>query len=118
VLWPWASDVQTSGYFNPYVHRIGRSTEALRQHWRAPVETFEFTDWCDDRRVEVHDLLRANGELLLKVPKAWRKSLRVALLDLHAVPVEVGPLWCYPEVLGARDRGEFVDARLVLRETW
>lgn len=118
VLWPWGSAVQSSGYYNPYVQRVGRSIEALRQHWRAPVETCGFSDWSDDQRVEVHDLLRANGEILLKVPTASRRSLRTALLDLHAIPVEVGPLWCYPEVLGVHDRGQFVDARLVLRETW
>ena len=68
--------------------------------------------------LEVHDLLRANGEIILKVSTASRRSLRAALLDLNAVPVEVGPLWCYPEVLGVHDRGQFVDARLVLREAW
>lgn len=118
VLWPWGSAVQSSGYFNPYVHRVGRSIEALRHHWRAPVERCEFSDWSDARRVEVHDLLRANGEILLEVPTASRRSLRAALLDLHTAPVEVGPLWCYPEVLGVHDRGQSVDARIVLRETW
>lgn len=118
VLWPWGSAVQSTGYFNPYVDRVGRSIEALRQHWRAPVETCEFSDWSDDRRLEVHDLLRAHGEVILKVPAASRRSLRVALLDLNTEPVEVGPLWCYPEVLGVHDRGQSANARIVLREAW
>jgi hypothetical protein len=118
VLWPWGSSVQSTGYFNPYVDRVGRSIETLRRQWRPSVQICEFSDWNDDRRVQVHDLLRSNGEVILKVPTASRRSLRAALLDLQVMPVEVGPLWCYPEVLGVHDLGQFVDARFVLRETW
>ncbi|MCP9274057.1 protein DpdJ [Mycolicibacterium arenosum] len=118
VLWPWGTDVQSSGYFNPYVDRAGRSIEALRRHWQASTPTHNISEWSDDARREVHDNLRANGELVLRVPIASRRELRTALLDLSASPVEVGPLWCYPEVLGVHERGQCLDARVVLREVW
>lgn len=118
VLWPWGSDVHENGYFNPYVDRIGRSIEMLRLHWQRPVETFELTDWSEERRYEVHNLLRVNGELVLGVSVGSRRILRTALLDLASVPIEVGPLWCYPNVLSVQDHGIHIAARLVLRETW
>ncbi|ORA15571.1 hypothetical protein BST16_09190 [Mycobacterium asiaticum DSM 44297] len=118
VLWPWGQSARSSGFFNPYVDRVDRSIELLRQHWRAPIEIFEFTDWDDDRRSEVHDLLRGSGEVLMRVSVEAKRILRTALVDVQTIPVEVGPLWCFPEVLGVHDRGVFVNARLVLRETW
>ena len=118
VLWPWGRSARSSGSFNPYVDRVGRSIGLLREHWRSPIEIFEFVEWDDDRRTEVHELLRDSGEVLIRVPAGARRSLRTALVDLQTTPVEVGPLWCYPEVLGIHDRGTVADARLVLRETW
>ncbi|UCZ61892.1 protein DpdJ [Mycolicibacterium phocaicum] len=118
VLWPWGNVVRSSGHFNPYADRVRRSIELLRLHWQAPLEICEFSEWSDDRRLEVHSLLRANGEIVLKVPTTSRRELRKALLDLTAIPVEVGPLWCYPEVLGIHDRGPEITGRLVLQEAW
>jgi hypothetical protein len=118
VLWPWGRSARGSRSFNPYVTRGDGSIELLRQHWDAPIETFLFTEWNDERRVDVHNLLLDGGELLLRVPSSSKRALRTALIDLQTTPVEVGPLWCYPEVLGVHDRGTVADARLVLRETW
>lgn len=118
VLWPWGSDVQSSGLFNPYVGHVGRAIEPLRLRWQAPTETVAFSEWNDDRRHEVHNLLRTNGEIIVMAPVASRRELRKALLDLAVVPVEVGPLWCYPDVLGVHDRGLHITATLVLRESW
>jgi hypothetical protein len=118
VLWPWGRSARSNRSFNPYVTRGGGSIDLVRQHWPAPVETFQFSKWSNDRRADVHNLLRDRGELLLRVPASSKRSLREALIDLCATPVEVGPLWCYPGVLGVQERGSVVDARLVLRETW
>lgn len=118
VLWPWGSRAQSVGSFNPYADGIGRSLETVRQHWRVPVATYAFTDWTDAGRQAVHDLLRNNDDVVLTVPVSTRRALRVALLDLHAVPVEVGPMWCYPEVHGVRVRDQSFEARVTLREAW
>jgi hypothetical protein len=118
VLWPWGRSARSSRSFNPYVARGEESIELLRRHWQLPIEIFQFSEWNQDRRTEIHTLLRDHGELLIRVPSASKRSLRAALIDLHTMPVEVGPLWCYPEVLGVHDRGAVADARLVLRESW
>jgi hypothetical protein len=118
VLWPWGRSARLRRSFNPYVLRDEGSIELVRQHWQLPIEIFQFSNWNQDCRAEVHMLLRSHGELLLRVPSEFRRSLRAALIDLHTTPVEVGPLWCYPVVLGVHDRGAVVDSRLVLRETW
>jgi hypothetical protein len=118
VLWPWGRSSRSGGFFNPYAVRGDGSIGLLRRHWQAPIDTFEFSQWDDDCRTEVHTLLRDHGELLIRVPSTSMRSLRAALIDLQTTPVEVGPLWCYPEVLGVHDRGPVADARLVLRETW
>jgi hypothetical protein len=118
VLWPWGRSARSRRSFNPYVVRGEGSIELVRQHWQLPIEIFQFSDWNQDSRAEVHTLLRDHGELLIRVPSGSRRSLRAALIDLHTTPVEVGPLWCYPEILGVHDRGAVADARLVLRETW
>lgn len=118
VLWPWGQAVASSEFFNPYADNAIRSVEFIRQHWRTPVHVLDLRDWDESFRVEVHDSLRDRGELILRAPVALRGILRGALIDLQTAPVEVGPLWCYPEVLGVQSNGSFVDARFVLRETW
>lgn len=118
VLWPWGTSARSTRSFNPYVLRGDGLVELLRESWQTHIELVEFSEWDDDRRAEVHTRLRDHGELLLRVPTASKHSLRTALIDLHTTPVEVGPLWCYPQVIGVHDRGRVADARLVLRETW
>ena len=118
VLWPWGRSARSRKSFNPYVVRGEESTELIRRHWQLTMESFQFTEWNQDRRAEVHTLLRDHGELLITAPSASKRFLREALIDLHTTPVEVGPLWCYPQVLGVHDRGSFTEARLLLRETW
>ncbi len=118
VLWPRGRSARSTRSFNPYAGRGDGSIELLRAHWHSPVESLEFTAWNDGSRSEAHRLLRAHGELLLRVPAASKRALRTAVIDLHTTPIEVGPLWCYPEVLGVHDRGALAEARLALRETW
>ena len=118
VLWPWGRAARSRHSFNPYADHLEGSIELLRRHWHSPIETLEVTEWNHDNRADAHGRLRTNGELLLRVPVARRRVLRSALIDLHTIPIEVGPLWCYPEVLGVHDRGPAVEARLTLRESW
>lgn len=118
VVWPWGRAARSRRAFNPYSDHLEGSTELLREHWHSPVETLEVEDWNSEIRADAHARLRAHGELLVRVPAAHKRVLRTALIDLHTVPVEVGPLWCYPEVLGVHDRGPAVEARLMLRESW
>jgi len=118
VLWPWGQLVRPTEFFNPYADSAVRSIELVRRNWNTPVEVFELTEWNETTRSEVHDSLRASGELLLRTPVRLRRILKAALVDLQTVPIEVGPLWCYPEILALQDQGATKDARLVLRETW
>jgi hypothetical protein len=118
VLWPWGPSASSTGSFNPYADGSAGSFALLRQHWQMPVPCLEFSTWDDERREAVHDLLREKGEVLLRTRSADRSHLRSALIDLHTGPIEVGPLWCYPQVLGIYDRGSFTEAHLILRESW
>lgn len=118
VLWPWGRGARSQRSYNPYSDDVAGSIELLRDHWHSPIDVITLTGWDDVTRDDVHARLRTNGELLLRVVVADRAVLRLALIDLHTTPVEVGPLWCYPEVLGVHDRGPVVEARLTLRESW
>ena len=118
VLWPWGRSARSNALYNPYSGPVGGAIELLRQHWQLPVAVLEFSHWDEDRRVEIHENLREHGEVVLRVPSPLAPTLRAALIDLQTIPVEVGPLWCYPEVLGLLDRGPVAEARLVLRESW
>lgn len=118
VLWPWGQSALSSEFFNPYVERPIRSADLVRRNWRTPIEICHFEDWDATRRTEVHGLLCDTGQLILSVPVGLRENLRTALIDLQTTPVEVGPLWCYPKILGIQDRGSTATARLVLQETW
>jgi hypothetical protein len=118
VLWPWGQLVRPTEFFNPYADSPVRSIELVRKHWHNPVETLDITEWNETTRSEVHDLFRQSGELILRAPVGMRKTLRTALIDLQTTPVEVGPLWCHPEVLAVQEQGATKEARLLLRETW
>jgi hypothetical protein len=116
VLWPRGAG--ETGSFNPYAERPAGSLDILRRYWREPVAVFEFSVWTEESRGAVHDLLRREGELILRVGSTNRAQLRKAILDLQTTPVEVGPLWCYPELLGIHSLGPAGDVRMVLREAW
>ena len=118
VLWPWGHAASSTGSFNPYANRSTGSFALLRLHWQTPVPCLEFRSWDDERRDAVHALLREKGETLLRTHSTESRELRSALIDLHTAPIEVGPLWCFPEVLGIHDRGSFIEVRLILRESW
>jgi hypothetical protein len=118
VLWPWGRSARSNDLFNPYSGHGGGAIELLRNHWQLPTRVLEFSQWDEARRSEVHENLRDHGEVVIRVPNPLTASLRAALIDLQTIPIEVGPLWCYPEVLGLQDRGPVSEARLVLRETW
>lgn len=118
VLWPWGRSARGARSFNPYSGSLVGAVDLLRHHWRSPVEFIELGEWNDDIRSDLHQRLRDTAELILRTPTASRRELRMALLDLQVNPVEVGPLWCYPEVLGIQDRGTSIEARVRLQETW
>ncbi len=118
VLWPWGRAARGARSFNPYGDSLAGAVDLLREHWRSPVEFIELGQWTDQVRSDLHQLLRDSGELVLRAPTANRKVLRTALLDLQANPIEVGPLWCYPDIIGVQDRGTSAEVRLRLQETW
>ena len=118
VLWPWGQLVRPTEFFNPYAEWPVRSIELVRKHWHTPIETLDITEWNETTRSEVHDALRRSGELILRTPVGMRRILRTALIDLQTTPVEVGPIWCHPEVLAVQEHGSKKEARLLLRETW
>ena len=118
VLWPWGGSARGARSFNPYAGPLKGAVDLLRQHWRSPVEVIEFDQWTAEVRSDMHQQLRGTAEVVLCTPTASRSVLRKALLDLQTNPIEVGPLWCYPKVLGVQDRGTSVEARVRLQETW
>ena len=118
VLWPWGHAVSPTGSFNPYADRSTGSLALLRLHWQTRVPCFEFRSWDDEQRTAVHTYLREKGEVLLRTHAADSRELRSALIDLHTGAIEVGPMWCFPEVLGIHDKGSFTEVRLILRESW
>jgi hypothetical protein len=110
--------VRSTDFFNPYADWPVRSLDLVRRNWQTPAGIFALADWSEATRSGVHELLRQSGELILRVPAALRGTLKAALIDLQTTPVEVGPIWCFPEVLAVQDQGSTKDARVVLRETW
>lgn len=118
VLWPWGRSARGARSFNPYSRALDGAMALLRQHWRSPVEFIQLDQWSDTVRSELHTRLRDSAELVLCTPTATRRTLRTALLDLQTTPIEVGPLWCYAEIIGVRDQGTSIEARIRLRETW
>jgi hypothetical protein len=118
VLWPWGRSARGLRSFNPYAGSLEGDTDLLRQHWHSPVEFIDLGQWNDVVRSDLHERLRVSAELILRTPTASKGVLRAALIDLQTTPIEVGPLWCYPEVLGIQDRGTSIEARVRLQETW
>jgi len=118
VLWPWGRSARGARSFNPYAASLDGAVDLLRHHWRSPVDYIELGRWNEDVRSDVHQRLRDTAELILCAPTTSRRALRTALIDLQTNPIEVGPLWCYPEILGIQDRGTSIEARVRLQETW
>jgi len=118
VLWPWGRSARGARSFNPYSGALDGALDLLRQYWRSPIEFVDLDVWTDQVRSDLHARLRDSAELVLRTPAAARRTLRAALLDLQTTPIEVGPLWCYPEIIGIQDRGTSLEARIRLQETW
>jgi hypothetical protein len=118
VLWPWGRAVAPAGSFNPYSGQLKPSIDLLRQYWRSPVFVLEISTWNDALRAELHRLLVESSEVVVRVPATMRPVLRSAVIDVQTTPVEVGPLLCYPQVLGVLEHGMHAEARFLLRETW
>lgn len=118
VLWPWGRSARGLRSFNPYSGALDGAVDLLRQHWHSPVEFVQLDQWSDQVRSDLHTRLRDAAELVLCTPIATRGTLRTALLDLQTTPIEVGPLWCHPEIIGVQDRGTSIEARIRLQETW
>ena len=78
----------------------------------------EFETWDASIRAELDRMLRESREMILRVPTSRRKVLRSAIIGLQTVPIEVGPMWCYAEVLGVSERNAHSEARILLREVW
>ncbi|MGV9795274.1 protein DpdJ [Gordonia sp. NPDC003422] len=118
VLWPWGRAARGARSFNPYSGTLDGVVVLLRRHWRSKVEEVVLDHWTDQIRSDLHARLRDAGELVLRAPIPSRRTLRIALVDLQTTPIEVGPLWCYPEIIGIHDRGTAFEASIRLQETW
>lgn len=118
VLWPWGLSLNPGSLHNPYSPHDGGSVELLRRVWVSPVGVLQLDHWDDDTRKVVHQALRDAGDLVIRVPSASKRLLREAILDLQTIPLEVGPVWSYPQVKSLQDRGPHIEARLLLKESW
>ncbi|WP_342660848.1 ATP-dependent RNA helicase DeaD [Rhodococcus ruber] len=118
VLWPWGRSARPNGPFSLYSHHSDISVDLIRQYWDAPVKVLEFDVWDSRVRTELECALLESREVILRVPVTRRTQLRTAVIAIHTTPMEVGPLWCYPHVMGVLDRGAHAEVRVVLREAW
>lgn len=118
VLWPWGRSARATRSFNPYSSGLDPATDLLRLCCLEPLEALELGTWDDESRDAVHVRLRERGEIVLRARTGQRRLLRHALIDLQATPIELGPLLCHPDVVGVHDRGDSVEARIRLQETW
>ena len=92
--------------------------DVVRDHWSPPITVLDITTWNEEERRTVHaELVRAR-ETIVRVRATERTQLRRGILDLNTVPVEVGPLMFHPQVTAVSDAGEYVEARVLLREAW
>jgi hypothetical protein len=118
VLWPWGESTRSVSSYNPYAPVLAAVVDVVRDHWSPPVTVIDITTWNDEERRTVHaELVRAR-EAIVRVLSPERAELRQAILDLNTVPVEVGPLMFHPRVTAVSEVGEYVEARILLREAW
>ncbi|MET3962801.1 hypothetical protein ABIE44_002735 [Marmoricola sp. OAE513] len=118
VLWPWGESIRSVASYNPYAPVLATAVDVVRDHWSPPVAVLDIASWNDEERRTVHaELVRAR-EAIVRVHSAERSQLRRAILDLNTVPVEVGPLMFHPLVTAVAETGQYIEARVLLREAW
>lgn len=113
VLWPWAESASLANLYGPYLES---SFAAIRAHVVLGPFAFDVVPWSDERREELHEVLREHGEVVLCAGHDDRAALRAAVVDLQVWPVEVGALLCHPVVVGQSTSARFVQSRVLLRE--
>lgn len=118
VLWPWGESTRSVGSYNPYAPVLAAAVDVVRDHWSPPVTVLDITTWNDEERRTVHTELVRAREAIVRVRSNERAQLRQAILDLNTVPVEVGPFMFHPQVTAVSEAGEYVEARVLLREAW
>jgi hypothetical protein len=116
VLWPWGDTAQADISYNPYAPALRANLDDLRRTVDFGPVTVDVAPWDERRRMEIHQALLAQGEVMLRSGPTDRAALRTALLDLQNTPVEVGTLLCHPVVVGVAFGPHEVTARLLLRE--
>jgi len=117
VLWPWAQSAQATLSYNPYTLALQASIATVRAHVNLGPAVLDVVPWSDECREMVHATLVEQREVLLRARHADRATLRAVILDLQTRPVEVGALLCHPVVVGLRTSVQFIDARVLLRES-
>lgn len=113
VLWPWAESAFPANLFGPHLEL---SFAAIRAHVELGPLAFDVVPWSDERRDELHNVLREHGEVVLRAGHSDRAVLRTAVVDLQVRPIEVGALLCHPVVVGQHTSARFVQNRVLLRE--
>lgn len=113
VLWPWGESNASVSLYGPYLEP---SFEAIRAHAELGPFAFDVDPWDEERREELHNVLREHGEVVLRAGHGARGDLRAAVLDLQVRPVEVGVLLCHPIVVGQGSSARSVECRVLLRE--
>ena len=113
VLWPWAESASLANLYGPYLES---SFAAIRAHVGLGPFEFDVVPWSDERREELHKVLREHGEVLSCAGHDHRGELRAAVVDLQVRPVEVRALLCHPVVVGQSTSVRFVQSRVLLRE--
>jgi hypothetical protein len=118
LLWPrgsaaWQDSAEAATTFGPFPDSDIALVRAVLGSASPPLTV---TDWNDDVRGLVHQVLLRESRAVLQFPVAHAQDARRAILSSQTDPIDVGSLLGYPSVVSVRQSAGHVDITFVLSE--
>jgi hypothetical protein len=118
ILWPrggaaWQDSAEAATTFGPFPDPDIALLRAVLGPASPPLTV---TDWNDDVRGLVHQVLLRESRAVLRFPVAHVQDARRAILNSQTDPIDVGGMLGYPSVVSVRQSAGHVDIAFVLSE--
>jgi hypothetical protein len=118
LLWPrgsaaWQDSAEAATTFGPFPDPDIALVRAILRPASPPLTV---TDWNDDVRRLVHQVLLQESRAVLQFPAAHVTDARRAILSSQTDPIDVGSMLGYPNVVSVRQSAGHVDITFVLSE--
>lgn len=118
LLWPrgsaaWQDSAEAATTFGPFPDSDIALVRAVLGPASPPLTV---TDWNDDVRRLVHQVLLRESRAMLQFPMAHAQDARRAILSSQTDPIDVGSMLGYANVVSIRQRAGHVDVTFVLSE--